>query len=424
MLALGLALVALAAAKPCPAADVNLKSLNKGDGRVSVTFRSQIDEELQVYWMTRDGEQHDVGILEPLGEVMHQSFEGHAFRVRRMLGEKEVVAETLLGRSTRQRVLVEACGAALAAQSEAPVSPRAAEFEDLLHAPDKPCEGPSHEWSCVRYLHEEDLRQRDPRDYGLQPGEVSKHREFKTVDESYISQIPQIPRVTDGPGYAKMSFTRPLHDALTDWYRERRNDSMKPHGVIPGGYTNNDKVLIDKVNLDEFPATHRAIVRELRDILQWWTGLRLKHTSTFGIRVYRRGSMLIDHVDRMDTHLASAVIQVDQKVDENGGWPLELLLANGTVAEVYTQPGEVILYEGAWLRHGRPMRFRGDEFANLFSHFSPLDWDGPRGADSKNRYYGVPADRLTTLPDLTGYSRSTDYAPLPDASSRAAKDEL
>ena len=78
-----LALVALAAAKPCPAADAHLKSLNKGDGRVSVTFRSQIDEELHVYWMTRDGEEHDVGILEPLGEVMHQSFEGHAFRVRR-----------------------------------------------------------------------------------------------------------------------------------------------------------------------------------------------------------------------------------------------------------------------------------------------------------------------------------------------------
>ena len=232
-LALGLALLAVTTAKPCPAADANLKSLNRGDGKVSVTFRSQIDEELQVYWMTRDGEEHDVGILEPLGEVMHQSFEGHAFRVRRMLGEKEVVAETLLGRTTRQRVLIEACGAALAAQSEAPLSPRAAEFEALLHAPDKKCEGPSHEWSCVRYLHEEDLRQRDPRDYGLQPGEVSKHREFKTVDESYVSQIPQIPRVTDGPGYAKMSFTQPLHDALTDWYQERRNDSMVPSGVLP-----------------------------------------------------------------------------------------------------------------------------------------------------------------------------------------------
>jgi hypothetical protein len=38
--------------------------------------------------------------------------------------------------------------------------------------------------------------------------------------------------------------------------------------------------------------------------------MRLRHTSTFGVRVYRRGSMLIDHVDRMDTHLASAVLQV------------------------------------------------------------------------------------------------------------------
>jgi hypothetical protein len=41
MLALGLALLALAAAKPCPAADASLKSLNQGDGRVSVTFRSK-----------------------------------------------------------------------------------------------------------------------------------------------------------------------------------------------------------------------------------------------------------------------------------------------------------------------------------------------------------------------------------------------
>ena len=34
--------------------------------------------------------------------------------------------------------------------------------------------------------------------------------------------------------------------------------------------------------------------------------------------------------------------------------------------------------QGAWLRHGRPMRFKGDEFANIFSHFKPLDWDGPK----------------------------------------------
>ena len=84
--------------------------------------------------------------------------------------------------------------------------------------------------------------------------------------------------------------------------------------------------------------------------------------------------MLIDHVDRMDTHLArwllhaiscstrvtcgcwivggSAVLQVHQEVDSDGGWPLEVLLPDGNVGEVYLQPGEMVLYEGAWLRHG------------------------------------------------------------------------
>ena len=34
-------------------------------------------------------------------------------------------------------------------------------------------------------------------------------------------------------------------------------------------------------------------------------------------------------------------------------------------------------YEGAWLRHGRPQRFKGNEFANIFTHFSPFEWNGP-----------------------------------------------
>lgn len=56
--------------------------------------------------------------------------------------------------------------------------------------------------------------------------------------------------------------------------------------------------------------------------------------------------------------LAPQVLQVHQEVDEDGGWPLEVLLPHGRVGEVYLQPGEMVLYEGAWLRHGRPMRFK------------------------------------------------------------------
>lgn len=221
-----------------------------------------------------------------------------------------------------------------------------------------------------------------------------------------------------------MNMTDALRDALLPWYEEKKRDgSMKPHERIPGGYTNNepppDGIQMDKINLDRFPRTHATIVREMREILQWWTGLELVHTSTFGVRVYRRGSMLIDHVDRMDTHLASAVLQIAQSVDDDGGWPLEVLLPNGEVGEVFLLPGQLVLYEGAWLRHGRPMRLKGDEFANVFSHFKPLDWDGPKG-DGRTRYHGVPPDRSTTLGDM-GITRSNHFEEKAKAAARAAE---
>jgi hypothetical protein len=95
---------------------------------------------------------------------------------------------------------------------------------------------------------------------------------------------------------------------------------------------------------------------------------------------------------------------VDQDVDENGGWPLEVLLPDGKVGEVYLQPGELVLYEGAWLRHGRPMRLRGKEFANIFTHFAPLDWRGPNEPDAPT-YYGYVRGRCDTIADDNGQSR-------------------
>merc|ERR1719471_957042 len=87
------------------------------------------------------------------------------------------------------------------------------------------------------------------------------------------------------------------------------------------GYMNDRAVKMDKINLDKFPLQHQGIIREMQQIGQWWSGIRLRHTSTFGIRIYRRGSMLINHVDRSSTHIISAVLQIGQEVDEDGGWP-------------------------------------------------------------------------------------------------------
>ena len=61
------------------------------------------------------------------------------------------------------------------------------------------------------------------------------------------------------------------------------------------------------------------------------------------------------------------MLQVGQSVDKDGGWPLEVMRNDngGHLGEVYLQPGEMVLYEGARLKHGRPMRLKGDEFGNV-----------------------------------------------------------
>ena len=45
----------------------------------------------------------------------------------------------------------------------------------------------------------------------------------------------------------------------------------------------------------------------------------------------------------------------------------------GNAALVYLQPGDMVLYEGAYFKHGRPMRFKGNMFANIFTHFAPFE---------------------------------------------------
>merc|ERR1712083_637479 len=79
-----------------------------------------------------------------------------------------------------------------------------------------------------------------------------------------------------------------------------------------------------------------------------------------------------------------------------------VLLPGGRAAEVYLKPGEMVLYEGTWLRHGRPMRLKGDEFANIFTHFAPLDWKGQFPYEPANTFHGYVKGRCETIADDNG----------------------
>lgn len=66
-------------------------------------------------------------------------------------------------------------------------------------------------------------------------------------------------------------------------------------------------------------------------------------------------------------------MQIDQKVDEE--WPLTLIDHKGTKRKIFLLPGEMVLYEGAKIPHGRQFPFKGDYFENIFVHFSPDNFD-------------------------------------------------
>ena len=88
---------------------------------------------------------------------------------------------------------------------------------------------------------------------------------------------------------------------------------------------------------------------------------------------YLRGRYLHCHLDRVETHIISCVINVAQKVDKK--WPLHIEDHNGKMHKIGLNPGEMIFYESCKLLHGRPDPLEGDFYSSIFVHYTPVDWD-------------------------------------------------
>ena len=88
---------------------------------------------------------------------------------------------------------------------------------------------------------------------------------------------------------------------------------------------------------------------------------------TYCDRRYTNGSWLTTHVDRFNTHVISAILNIGQQVEED--WPLYIKDNDGRSQEMLLAPGEMVWYESARLPHGRPSPLRGQYYDNLFIHF-------------------------------------------------------
>eukprot|EP00483_Globobulimina_turgida_P007684 UN07699 len=117
--------------------------------------------------------------------------------------------------------------------------------------------------------------------------------------------------------------------------------------------------------------------------LSEWAGFdapnQLRMTSLYGIRQYQRGAILRMHVDTCSTHVLSAIVNVDSKLDEGKDWPLQIYDHHGVLHEITMKPGDCVYYESAKCGHARRKALPGDYYANLFIHFKPsqhwnFDW--------------------------------------------------
>lgn len=171
-------------------------------------------------------------------------------------------------------------------------------------------------------------------------------------------------------GFRKLELPAPLNADLTAFYRQQRQASMVETTDAIGSYirTHHEHAPAHMIELDD--AMRERIASGLKPLLEAWAGKPLRITAVYGIREYQRGAVLDMHVDRVDTHHVSAIINVAQQVEAD--WPLHILDHKARRHTVMMQPGDMVFYESARLKHGRPEPLAGDCFANVFVHALPV----------------------------------------------------
>eukprot|EP00656_Telonema_subtile_P008291 TRINITY_DN13880_c0_g1_i3.p1 TRINITY_DN13880_c0_g1~~TRINITY_DN13880_c0_g1_i3.p1 ORF type:complete len:445 (-),score=84.04 TRINITY_DN13880_c0_g1_i3:124-1458(-) len=343
---------------------------------------------VNLFWISHDGGEVQLDTLRPGENAFRTTFPGHVFRARHAED-----ASLLLERrveSTSRKLTVTSCNPAADTDHHSVESLR---FQALVLPQAAGCVpvNDSSSWSCVRAVPQAELTSRTPEAFGFQAVDQLDNPEcaegqrglLDTVDQDYSSQDRRhrVTRLSRGPGFIVMAVPTKLREMLERWADSnaglwkagghKGNVEYTAAEEIAGCFSNTHAFPFGVLNVERFPDLAAEIVGQVQEVAEWWTKQALEHTGTYGMRVYRRNAMLINHVDRLDTHLASAVIQVVQQCDEGGGWPLEVVGGDGVLREIYLQPGQMVLYEGARHLHGRPMRFRGDHFGNIFTHFKP-----------------------------------------------------
>lgn len=182
---------------------------------------------------------------------------------------------------------------------------------------------------------------------------------------------PQLVRPVTDLGFEIRKLPEETYTWLKTWYDEQQRLAEELEGGA--GPCMNQQVAPSAIT-HLTPEYKDRLSEDLQAMLEEWFGGELSLTSIYGVRKYVNGSVLRMHVDTVNTHVVSAIINVDQDVDQD--WPLVILDHEDNEHQVIMQKGDMLLYESAKLLHGRPATFVGKHYDNIFIHYKPIDgWD-------------------------------------------------
>lgn len=172
-------------------------------------------------------------------------------------------------------------------------------------------------------------------------------------------------------GFHKARLPEPLLGEILEFFHKdatRDEDEFVPGDFI---YSNNRPKGAASSTLKNLPDDLRQKIHDtLKPMMEDWCGQKLAPTYVHGIRTYKDKAVLKMHRDRIATHIISAILNIDQNVKKD--WPLVIEDNVYREHQVILKPGDLVFYEGARLKHGRPQPLIGRSFSNIFCHFVPL----------------------------------------------------
>ncbi|CAM9380846.1 unnamed protein product, partial [Ectocarpus fasciculatus] len=144
-----------------------------------------------------------------------------------------------------------------------------------------------------------------------------------------------------------------------------------------------DAIFYEQNLLPKFVSLGSLAQEAMADLLPlheaWAGGIKLRGTSAYGVRLYRNGSSLAMHTDKLQTHVISSIVHIAHEYDNaSEPWPIEIENhRTGELEAVSLEPGQMLFYESAKCLHGRMTEFKGKYYGSIFIHYTPVtksDW--------------------------------------------------